>query len=859
MERTGHVVKTPEGNKNVNKFRLPEFGVVAIQLKANGKASKVQVPAGARAGGDAGSEEFHFVPEYEAIEIHYQLNNPTAVVKGAKLELFTSFNSTSLFSLDLETLGDTWIKHGKHIIKWDGRIPAAKAKLEGTFDKGKNTWSHDLTRFAEDKTQQAFPDGYVTLEHTPYKLKLTLTSSDAKIKGKPATGWTHFHILVKSIELALGPEESVPALGPFPNDIRHRADKAVWKRIDKDGGLPTPTGSSERTTRKVVLVSNIFKVKGIEMHDETAFNAYRSRWGNGPNIPIVAKIRLADSADKEVKIDETPKGAVALGRAKFLWDWEDPEEDIFGIQTNKAVKTFLTFATDYFKNGTDPINSKTRGPTDHTYPKGDNCHTDRGGKRGPGIFPDGGPNSNVGSVFPTHPGYAPKDALEDGKFPFKVESGASGPQKRRWAAFSEGWTRGRLKGQTGVVFQPSRMAGDDYTVTVYLANAKSKDGQPLLDSTNEPLAAPAATKKSTGKFQVWRELYIARYIRKTASIDAFLPGKIKKIQSFFNRAYLKLENRLGGSDNNYLMSDHRLANGKAPNYNALLRARLTGTGDRLFTKNLATESSADHASVDSTVLTRPYGEFVRRLHDEIHGIGSAAGDFNGLIPRVEPEELGTLDVKKLIRKRGRKKKRERRDRLMETRNQLFGDGLDTEEKYCEHLNTLCKEICVLLADDLQFISGAKTGTSTRDPVGATIVQFNYTHTALRDFRNDGGSASYTAGKAINPADSDRQKCAFLLWEPDLKLAAEETFPHELGHELFLPHARYPLTGNTPKGSEPDFHDDADELCMMSYEDEPHGFCGLCQLRLRGWSRTWINKNGNTEIALSKIAKDNQKP
>ena len=133
-----------------------------------------------------------------------------------------------------------------------------------------------------------FPDGYVTLEHAPYKLRVTLTTAFNPLKKRPAQAWTYFHILIKGYELALGEEHMVPAA--VVDDDRHKLDKAVRAKIEADGGLPA-TGA----TRKVFLVSNLYKTSNAEMDDNSAFTQYQVLWGDGPNIPIVAKIRLADS------------------------------------------------------------------------------------------------------------------------------------------------------------------------------------------------------------------------------------------------------------------------------------------------------------------------------------------------------------------------------------------------------------------------------------------------------------------------------------------------------------------------------------------------------------------------------------
>ena len=62
--------------------------------------------------------------------------------------------------------------------------------------------------------------------------------------------------------------------------------------IEDDGKLP-----GDGATRKVFLLTNVYKTGLAEMDDNTAFTQLETAWKDGPNIPLIAKIRLADSAD----------------------------------------------------------------------------------------------------------------------------------------------------------------------------------------------------------------------------------------------------------------------------------------------------------------------------------------------------------------------------------------------------------------------------------------------------------------------------------------------------------------------------------------------------------------------------------
>lgn len=820
MKRTAYIARTADNKAPVNRLRYPAFGIRHLHLKAGTKASKCHLPSWMPPPDkNPGTDDFHFVPEKETFQLIFELSDPFGRIQKGKLELFGRFEKDPLWTLDLSKLGADWWAHGKHTVTWDGRIVSPKAEQKGT--KKPDGLEHDLTALNPDPNanKEAFPDGYVTLEHPPYKLKLTVGVDDEY--KECAVAWTYFHILIKSIELVLGPEETVPAAAV--NDDRHKRDKAVRKKIADDGGLP-----ADGATRKVFLISNLYKTASAQMNDNTGFDVYKTLWGDGPNIPILAKIRLADSNDAEVKLDESDKGAVALGKAKFLWDWEDVDEDVDGQQGQAKPKAFIKNAITYYKDGTDAA----RAAEDHTYPKGDNCHVDRGGKRGPGAK----------AVFPEQAGYDPKDALDVGKFPFKVVAGSGSadtrPKKRKWASYSQGWTKGKLKGQTGVVFQPSRMAGDNYKVAVYLSYDKKLDTadnkvKEVVDVQDEPLKVPDAVKKKTGVFQVWREIHLARYIRKKSTIGAFLPANLANVQGLYDEAYVHVEDEME-ADDQYTVSDHKKAGGGALDYNTLCKNRLAGSGNVLYTKELAVEQGADHASVDSAFLSRSYGDFVVKVHEHLDPAGTTDFTDEG----IAPENLDGTALP-AVNPAWSAARQARITRLGATQLQLRNSGLETKKKYAAKLDDqLCTIIETQLASDLQLISGGKDGVNTAAKEGITIIHFNYTHTYLRDLIAGDPSVGAILGSAIDPSDSSRTKCAFLYLVPRL-----DTFVHEIGHHLFMPHA--PTAGGFIR----DRHDELDGNCMMSYNRPRLSFCGLCQLRLRGWSAT----------ALSKTSADNKKP
>jgi hypothetical protein len=509
-----------------------------------------------------------------------------------------------------------------------------------------------------------------------------------------------------------------------------------------------------------------------------------------------------------------------LGYAQFLWDWQDPAENVAGQQGAVAKPlAFINDAINYYNNGTDA----TRSGLDHTYPTGDNCHVDRGGKRGPMAEP----------VFPKQDGYGAADTLTVGKFPFWVRPCF----QRDWASVSRGWTRGKLKGKTGVIFQPSRMGGDDYTISVYLGYDKTAKNVLTLDNKNEPLTAPAALQKATGKFTIWREVHIGRYITKTATLPGLLPAQLVGVQGNFTPAYVHLVDKMGAG-NKYTMNLHTLPGGAALDYNTLIRGRMTGSGNILFTSNLGTDPAADHSSVDSMVLVRNYADFVKTAHQAAFGAAGANDIANlataqGTTVNATAEGMptwngvGAPDMVSGVR-------------LGALKQWLISNGVETKVKYSKKLDDLLFALGDKFADDLELVAGGKSGGAAAPP-GVTTVEFNFTNTYLRDLYTGGVGVSFWYGKAINPKGRTRDKCVIMFW-----LSRVDYFSHEFGHHFFLPHARYG-TGATAQDALR--HDDTDSGCLMTYSAARPAFCGLCQLRMRGW----------TAPALDKISAKNKKP
>jgi len=465
------VARTAHDLKHVNRVRVHGFGVTSLQLKiGDALSSKTHLPEGYQAPKE-GKDEFLFAPGVEKPKIAWKIADPFGTLAKGRFELFRRGDKTPIWKLDLkpEQLTD-----GEHTLEWDGG---------------------GLTKSAD------FPDGFATARFSPYKLKLTLPS-DVPSKGA-LIAWTYFHVVLHEIKLELGPKKL----------LSQDRDKKLYDSLGgslkgvryDDKGVPG-VELADGETKEIRLTSNIFSTSNADMFDATDFTQSQTAWGDGPNIPVLATLKVRDSGGKPV---DAP---LAVGAVRLLWDWEDVAEVV--SQHHDKAKTFISKAIDYDKS--------------KTAPKGDNCHVDRGGKRGPAAK----------SVFPAHAGVAPAATVPDGTFPFKVEAGSS-PDGRTFSSFSHAWGSGLYAGKTGVLLQPSRTAGDGYKVTAWFAwDVKADFKTPVLD---DPKLVPPFHKhvkqEMPAPLQVWRRIDLVQYRKKKAALPDF---PIAMFQGYYDKGYVRM-------------------------------------------------------------------------------------------------------------------------------------------------------------------------------------------------------------------------------------------------------------------------------------------------------------------------------
>src|SRR5580692_2460924 len=107
MKRTVYVPRTSYDLNHVSHLVNPDYGIVSLNLvAAGGSSSKCYLPADSPTPAPGGgADNFHFIPEYETVEIHYEIRDKFALIEDAKVEMFTRFDKAPLWTLDMKLLG----------------------------------------------------------------------------------------------------------------------------------------------------------------------------------------------------------------------------------------------------------------------------------------------------------------------------------------------------------------------------------------------------------------------------------------------------------------------------------------------------------------------------------------------------------------------------------------------------------------------------------------------------------------------------------------------------------------------------------------------------------------------------------
>lgn len=730
FSKTAYVARTSHDLTHVNRLSIPEYGVVELRVKNANGGSLSHRPPGAstpRAPSGAGTDAFNFAPggQYNSttwapdaartdlVEVWYDLHNPYLSIQKAKLELFRRFEDSSIW--DRELKGEELLD-GDHTLEFQLNTGGAVQKLK--------KWDGSID------SSRKFPDGFLTTEYSPYKLRLTI---EGPTQCKAHVAWTYIHVLFDHLELEWGVENAIPS---SKTERRQPFHDILHPRPPKVAATPTTA------TIPVYLDSPIFISRGwfhqslSEMFDNTLFKSYKSLWGDGPEIPLFCKIWVRDSAGQPAV---APK---AIGKNKFLWDWES--------RLQAVPSAFAANAQNYNVAVTEP--------------PGQNCHEDRGGKRGSGD-----------PVFPSQGGYSPRATLKSDDFPFEVERC---PKPRKWASYSYAWREQSLGGKTGVLFQPARMAGDRYRITVYAAHETPDGDNPRLEvNTAAPLPIDGSLKAVSGEFEIWRRVPMIQVLKKTAGVAGLTFGQIT---TYYPAAFFDLVDDSGGPTI-YPSAD----------WNTMMKDAVSDWSSK---QQFMVDPAVDqYASGNDGVFLRTWAQFRSAL---------IASGMSATKATKWMNDNGFSNV---------------------TSHSLTAEGLcrvALVKVFNKHFKTSAKGVNVCqvstihsrLAAGVAAAGGA--GYSTVDGEAADFPKSDENHCAFLSL--------------LDPIQ--RGAIGFAS-------TSEITAAHEFGHLFFLPHPA-PVNGESGYGA----HDAASTNCVMSYNTGARVFCGFCQLRLRGWDKSALNVN-----------------
>jgi hypothetical protein len=322
----------------------------------------------------------NIAPGADKSNIQYEISDAGGTLTDAKIELFQDGSTTAIWT---RPLTQDERSNGQHTIPWDGKI---------------------------DATSTSFPDGYITIEFSPYTLKLSVTGPTPN----PDNLTAKVQVIVGSLTVAL-------------------ADKAVLTN-DQDKVIYDQVGSIQANiVKKLYLESNVFIKSGGDVNGNVLYTSHHATWFPGPRIPLVAKLTVKRSDGYEVVSGK------ALGGARVVWKFHDGS-DSSSSQLGTQPSSYIGTVGNY--DGS-------------TKPGGDNCHADFGGKRS---------RASTNPVFA-----APDNGLQN--FPFTCALGTVRTWEQ-FSTFVK--TQGDPnEAMAGVVFRPSPCGGDDYDVTAVLDFAKN--------------------------------------------------------------------------------------------------------------------------------------------------------------------------------------------------------------------------------------------------------------------------------------------------------------------------------------------------------------------------------------------------
>lgn len=780
-------------------------------------------------------KRFCFVPEEEVLSVAWKIKGAEHV-RELVLEVFRRAELQPLFTKKL---------------RFDpGRCPA----------KGSTTFSGDLsatmlvhgdgyrTDLRSNFAKAEFPDEVLTVEHSPYKLKLTISAQGNTLRTTPAR-WVFLDVLLDGLELAWLPKTTLAVSPTLPTNTGapverdHQVYDSVTDQTDANnlsGKLPTPG-----QTKKVYLRSNIFYRAEAELTENHAWSQHHAVWGEGPNLPLGLTVGVRRSDGQRVT------GAAAgraLGATKFVWQWidaaKDPDPAPYDIlpssrHTPDVCANGQTVAVDFVTKAIDFDRATTA-------PKGRNCHVERGGKRGPG----------AAAVFPTQNG--------TGAFPFVVQHPVAG----NWCATSKALRSGARAGQTAVVFQPSIQPGDRYALRVAAVYGGYVDPTAGYDAFDTAMTAlPAGLKLDTGVFEVWKTV---DHLLLSSVPNGLQDPHVASVAKRFAKQFIRVVT-VRRSVAQYTTALNGIYNNTGPSAGALegfVRLALDGahhvdpsrgawfkSWDDWRTALVQQHGSAVAAAAWGDAYVHPTRSFWRGsqdarpfalpwptnivFHDAVGTTevrGTFSGGHQGAVVTVKNFQVAAVGALKASLKSAFN------GFWVDANGPFFtGDAAIDFDVTCPNGDRAA--VTLAITEAIREATDEKC-KSVYDYALGYAWGFRVMELALQDMlgTDDGlitvqfdkpmsGMGPAPAAKAYFATPSRASIFIFMLKTDEM----EGTLCHEFGHAMFLNHQFYEPAGgvaNDPR----QLHDETDpKHCTMSTPAAQRNYCGFCMLRLRAWS------------------------
>jgi hypothetical protein len=460
---------------------------------------------------------------------------------------------------------------------------------------------------------------------------------------------------------------------------------------------------------------------------------------------------------------------------------------------------------------------EARHPAPANDPQLNNCHSDRGGKRGKGNINDG--SDVAGVIFETasRKGFNAANAsrpLPHTPFPVAEKVAPSGV---RDAHAVRALTNS--DGEAGVIFTPSRTGGDRYRLRAYIG----------LPSLPDDGTGPEAVRVDTGTLVVWRTIRISRYLQQAAGApDASLlaevsgaPYNLANLTAYQQQASIA---DAAGNVVGFANADFSAMGTPGASYDGVVRqfARAfceTELDASPFPEPVTAadwQAALTQAIADGNKLAKRTGTrfdlnllFCQQPATPINSANAfshlpmhTAEAYNALLPAGSPKRMALRASGGAVAAH--------RDQV---RNLFWDVMIEGIQRYFSRDGVL---------PGLTVIQAA---------VGCT---WQLLPAAVGVENNSGLGENYRAGSlwfgaATFPATPQPPGASF-------PYDCTSNFCHEMGHLLYREHAPGQDPGN-PAGGGPNAarHDRlADSVCVMSYKTCEGQYCAKCLFAFRGW-------------------------